>query len=382
MIVSFSFFGVLVLGALVFWALPAQKLRTAWLTIASLGFILLHDRFAALMALLLAGYTYGVAGLMERRGKSKIVFRLGISGLIVVLVLFKYLGFLAGTISGIAAFVADWRGLRLEPLLLPLGLSYLVFKYLSYLADIHWGLVKKGRFLDVLLYGSLFTIFVAGPIERFERFGPQLETAGRFRMAFVEEAFTRIVFGLFKKLAIADWLGYFLAPVWDRPEAHGLGLKALALVGFSLQIYLDFSAYSDIAIGASRLFGLKIMENFRWPYLQPNIGRFWSHWHISLSSWIRDYLFFPLSRVSRNRLWLSVAVPLIAMALCGLWHGPAWHFVLWGLWHGAGIAIWQAWAARRRARGRPSPGTASVPARILATLTTFTFVTVGWLWFR
>jgi alginate O-acetyltransferase complex protein AlgI len=154
------------------------------------------------------------------------------------------------------------------------------------------------------------------------------------------------------------------------------------LLGYSLQIYLDFSGYSDIAVGSSRLFGVTVRENFDWPYLQPDIGKFWRHWHISLSDWIRDYLFFPLSRMSEKRMWRTVGVPLAAMALCGLWHGAAWHFVIWGLWHGAGLAVMQNWRGRKLLPGGSSTRTADRARTIFATVATFAFVTIGWLWFR
>jgi D-alanyl-lipoteichoic acid acyltransferase DltB (MBOAT superfamily) len=382
MIISFYFFGILILSALIYWLLPRQKLRTVFLLLVSLGFVSLFDRLAALMIVLLTAFAYVFAILIEKQKNRKLFHRLGILGLLVVLGIFKYLGFFAETISSMAGFVANLPAFHFEDLLLPLGLSFIVFKYLSYLTDVYWRVVKKGDFFDLLLYGSLFTIYVAGPIERFERFKPQVEVKQKFQMSFLEDSFRRIVFGLFKKTVIADWIGYFITPVWENQNEFGLGFRILALLGYSIQIYMDFSGYSDIAIGSSRLFGLKIMENFNWPYLQPNISKFWRNWHISLSDWIRDYLFFPLSRWSTGRFWLNVAVPLIAMALCGLWHGAAWHFVLWGLWHGAGLAALQIWLARKRLRKRSAGAAADRPLPLVAAFFTFVFVTIGWLWFK
>jgi alginate O-acetyltransferase complex protein AlgI len=382
MIINFFFFGVLILSATIYWRLPRQDLRTGFLIVASLGFIGRCDKFAVPVIILLTLFTYMFASLIEKRRNKKSVHRLGVLGLILVLIVFKYLGFFINTISNMAAFIFDLPKFNMEKLLLPLGLSYLVFKYISYLTDIHWGIVRKGRFLDFLLYGSLFTIYVAGPIERFERFKPQIQEKIRFQIPFLEEAFQRIVVGLFKKLVIADWIGYFITPLWTDLGRYSLGTRILALLGFSMQIYMDFSGYSDIAIGSSRLFGLKIMENFDRPYLQPNISAFWRHWHISLSDWIRDYLFYPLSRLSQNRLWLNYAVPLLAMGLCGLWHGAHWHFVFWGLWHGAGLAVFQAWNRQKRAHKIQLMRLWRMPWPVLGTACTYGFVTLGWLLFR
>jgi alginate O-acetyltransferase complex protein AlgI len=246
-----------------------------------------------------------------------------------------------------------------------------------------WGIVKPGRFIDFLCYGSLFTTFVAGPIERFERLKPQLESPrDRFQVNHLEVAFFRIVIGLFKKLVIADWMGYFINPIWQHPSEYSAIIRVAALFGYSMQIYFDFSGYSDIAIGSSRLFGLTIMENFNNPYFAPNISQFWRRWHISLSDWIRDYLFFPLSQGRSSKLWLTLFVPVIAMGLCGLWHGAAWHYMIWGVWHGIGIAIYQYWNQYKRAHKKRMGWTKAKWANNLGILMTFVYVTIGWWWFR
>jgi alginate O-acetyltransferase complex protein AlgI len=382
MIISFYFFGILILSATIYWQLPKQDFRTIFLIITSLGFIYIYDKFAVLVIILLTISAYGFAYLIEKQKKKKLFHHLSIIGLVIVLGLFKYLGFFADMFSSMTSFISGLPVFHFEKLLLPLGISYIVFKYISYLTDIYWGIVKKGNIIDFFLYGSLFTIYVAGPIERFERFKPQIEKKQKFQISFLEDAFQRIVFGLFKKLVIADWVGYFIAPILENQSSYSLGIRNLALLGYSIQIYLDFSGYSDIAIGSSRLFGLKVMENFNWPYFQPNISKFWRNWHISLSDWIRDYLFFPLSRLSENKLWLTFAVPLIAMGLCGLWHGAAWHFVLWGLWHGMGLTVLQVWNKQKRMQKIIPIKVFNKPFPVLGIACTFCFVTIGWLLFR
>jgi D-alanyl-lipoteichoic acid acyltransferase DltB (MBOAT superfamily) len=382
MIINFHFFVILVSSAIIYWLLPQQRLRTVFLIVASLGFISIYDKYAVLMIVLLTAFVYLFAILIEKHKNKKLFHRLGIIGLLIVLGIFKYIGFFSEIMSSLSRFITDLPEFHIENLFLPLGISYIIFKYISYLTDIYWGISKKGSLCDFMLYGSLFTIYVAGPIERFERFKPQLENPKKFQLSFLESSFKRIVFGLFKKLVIADWLGYLIDPVWSVPSGYSLGIRILALLGFSFQIYMDFSGYSDIAVGASWLFGLKIMENFNWPYLQPNISKFWRNWHISLSDWIRDYIFFPLSNLIDNRLWASIAVPLIAMGLCGLWHGPAWHFVLWGLWHGLGLVAFQQWNKIKKSIKLKPIAMTKKPFPIFGILFTYIYVTFGWLLFR
>ena len=311
------------------------------------------------------------------------IHAIGVLIVLGVLVVFKYLGFLTGIFNNLAGFISALPQFEIRKLLLPLGISYIVFKHISYLTDINWGLVKPGRFVDFLLYSSLFTIFVAGPIERFERFKPQVEQSClKFTWGDIDYGFMRIVFGMFKKLVLADWLGYFINPVWQNPHQYGSWAGLLAIVGYSFQIFFDFSGYSDIAIGSSRLLGIRIMENFKNPYLAPNISQFWRRWHISLSDWIRDYLFFPLSKLSSKSLWQMFFVPIIAMALCGLWHGSAWHFIFWGIWHGIGLSILQLWNQSKRKVKKLAKATKADWFLYAGIAMNFSFVTLGWWWFR
>jgi D-alanyl-lipoteichoic acid acyltransferase DltB (MBOAT superfamily) len=236
--------------------------------------------------------------------------------------------------------------------------------------------------MEILFYGSLFSIFVAGPIERFKNLAQQIRSKASFSWNHIESGALRISHGLFKKLVIADWLGYFISPVFQNEDQYSSLIRIFALFGYSMQIYLDFAGYSDIAIGTSRLFGLTIMENFDWPYMRSNISDFWKSWHISLSEWIRDYIFFPLSGYSDKKVWLFIALPLVSMGLCGLWHGASWNFLLWGLWHGVGIAILQHWLVYKRRHKQHFRFTRSIGYIVFSTGLTFVFVTVGWLFFK
>jgi alginate O-acetyltransferase complex protein AlgI len=362
-------------SAALFWLIPRGQARLVFLAVASMAWIGWQDRSAAIVTILLTLYSAAAGHWIVRGGRHAHVIT--VSGIIALLVVFKYLGLLTSTFDTLVSALGTPGQLRIDAIAIPLGLSYITFKHISYLTDIHWKVIKPGTLLELVVYSSLFTIFVAGPIERFSRLQPQLRTLQPMSAEMLESAFVRIVVGLFKKAVLADWIGYFAADLATLP-----GGGALTLLAFSLQIFFDFAGYSDIAIGASQLFGLTIMENFRSPYLAENISRFWQCWHISLSEWIRDYVFFPLSGLSRRKLWMNTGVPLVAMALCGLWHGASWHFMYWGLWHGMGIAVFQAWQRRKR----KSPALAKLADRAwfrpVSILLTFTFVTVGWLWFR
>lgn len=333
------------------------------------------------MVLSLSSVSYVFGLLIAKHPKRGWIHSLAVILVLAVLVVFKYLGFLTGILNSLASFTNALPQFEITKLLLPLGISYIVFKHISYLTDIKWGLVKPGKFVDFLLYSSLFTIFVAGPIERFERFKPQAEQQRLpFSWEYIEYGFMRIVFGMFKKLVLADNLAILTGKLTIE-ASFGVPAYAIHLIAYSLQIYLDFSGYSDIAIGSSRLLGLKIMENFNNPYLAQNISQFWRRWHISLSDWIRDYLFFPLSRFRTGVLWNIALVPIMAMALCGLWHGSSWAFVIWGVWHGLGLTVYQTFQHIKRARRRRNLPRNAQSVHVHNVVFTFIFVSLGWILF-
>jgi alginate O-acetyltransferase complex protein AlgI len=376
------YFPFLITTVLLYWLMPKQKIRNLYLTLVSFAFIGYLDAKAVIVVIGLTIFTYGIALWMERTEKHY-PHTIGVIGLVAILIIFKYLGFLTGTLNSLLSFVHGLPAFQIEKLFLPLGISYIIFKYISYLTDIKWEIIKKGRFLDFLCYGSLFTIFIAGPIEQFVRLKPQLENERiKFQTSFISIGMERIVYGLAKKYIVADWIGYFINPVFQGPEHYTSFIRIIALIGFSLQVYFDFAGYSDIAIGSSKLFGLTIMENFNNPFFAPNISQFWRRWHISLSDWIRDYLFVPLSKKSNNKFWMFVCTPIIAMGLCGLWHGSAWHFAIWGVWHGAGIAIWRLWTQFKRNHRKLAKASDAKWFQYMSVFITFVFVSIGTWWLR
>ena len=345
MITSPFYFVLLAGSVILFWVIPRNNLRIIFLALTSLAIVSYWDHWAGVIVIILSSFSFGIAKAIENGRHKTLIHKCGVVVLVLLLFTFKYLGFLDQTFNSLLRLIhASPSSFSINDILPPLGISYIVFKLISYITDVLWGVVKPGRYIDVLCYSSLFTIFAAGPIERFERLKPQLENKEvAFKAEFIEVGIRRIIYGLFKKLVISDWIAFFIGPILKSTGEIPSTLRMIALVGFSIQIYTDFSGYSDIAIGSSKLFGLTIMENFNWPYLSTNMSKFWRSWHISLSDWIRDYLFFPLCRWSDKTIWIIFFVPLIAMGLCGLWHGASWNFVLWGMWHGLGIASVQVW---------------------------------------
>lgn len=378
MITSPFFIILLAVTFIVYWILPNKYyLRQICLIVSSSIFIYHFDKTALLITAILSIYTF-TAGYFILKFEYKGLFHfISVIGLLLCLIYFKYTGLLIGGLNSLNDFIKLLPVFKIENILLPLGISYIVLKHISYLTDLKWGLLKDSSLLDFFAYSSLFTIFTSGPIERYKKFQPQIQDKIlKFKWAFLEEGFQRIVYGLFKKFVIADWIAYFINPIWNIQNEYSLETKALALLGFSFQIYFDFSAYSDIAIGASRLFGFRIMENFDYPYLKPNISQFWRSWHVSLSDWIRDYVFMPLAKLSNKKVWLYAAVPIISMGLCGIWHGAKWGFLLWGIWHGVGLSFYQIY--RKFIKRKKSN---NLLLKYAAILSTFLYVTLGWYLF-
>lgn len=363
----------------IYWLILSRRWRIIYLNLVSLLWIWYWQKEAAMAVLVLTVITY-LFGLWLEKGTHKLVsFRLGILFLVMALIGSKYMGLISSTLNLFYSRIPEW-GNNLPVIL---GFSYLVFKYISYLTDMHWGLIKSAQPFELLCFGSIFTLFSAGPMERFEGFSAQLrKMPERFNARILESGIIRICEGLFLKLVLADWLAYLSEPVWTSPDIYSNFVRILAFWGYGLRIYFDFAGYSGIAIGASRLLGFTTRENFDNPYLSANITEFWRKWHISLSNWIRDYLFFPLSQNRTNQFWLRWMVPVLAMLVCGIWHGAAWHFALWGLWHGFGIAFYQMWQRNRRKYKKADIQGKNWFSKLPGNLINFSFVNLGWLLFH
>lgn len=312
--------------------------------------------------------------------KRKQYLWLSIFGNLGMLASFKYLGFFTQTINGVAGLLHVPLELDSPQISLPAGISFYTFQTLAYTIDVYRGKMKATtRFSTMALYVAFFPQLVAGPIERAERLMPQIEQRQPRNSDDVMSGISRILWGLLKKIVFADWLAILANDVFSRPGSASQWELVLATYAFAFQIYLDFSAYTDIAIGLSRTMGITLQENFRWPYLSRNISEFWRRWHISLSTWLRDYLYIPLGG-SRSGVMRTALNVLIVMFLGGLWHGADWKFVNWGLWHGMGLVIYHFWSKFTR-----SHNDENTPFRIRhipGIFLTFHFVLFSWVLFR
>jgi alginate O-acetyltransferase complex protein AlgI len=318
-------------------------------------------------------YAGGIAiGAASAQRTRKTIVGVTVALHLLLLSTFKYLDFLVGSANHLLhAFGAD-RELPFMEIILPVGISFFTFHGISYLVDVYRGDVAVcKRLVDILLYLSFFPQLVAGPIVRASFFLPQLAQPPAERVPLAEPVLL-ILGGLFKKVVIATYLATDLVdPVFFDPSRFGTADLVLAAYGYAVQIYCDFSAYTDIAIGLATLLGYRFPINFNQPYRAASLREFWQRWHISLSSWLRDYLYKPLGG-SRGSRWFTARNLMITMLLGGIWHGAAWKFVAWGGLHGAGLVIerwWQPWSPTRF-------------GRIVAVLIVFHIVCLGWILFR
>jgi D-alanyl-lipoteichoic acid acyltransferase DltB (MBOAT superfamily) len=294
-----------------------------------------------------------------------------------LLAVFKYYNFAHENLSAAAEALGGHNPLPLLTMALPIGLSFHTFQALSYIMEVYSGRQRAERhFGRYALYVMFFPQMVAGPIERPQHILPQLRQWQPFDESRVASGLRRILWGLVKKVLIADRLAVCADAVFANPEAHHSWAAWLGLYAFAFQIYCDFSGYADIAVGTARVLGVELMENFRQPYFARDVREFWQRWHISLSTWFRDYVYLPLggSRVSTLRTARNLVVVFL---LSGLWHGAAWTYVVWGAWHGVGVLVVMGWR-KLRARTAAAGGWRSA----VGWLVTFHFVTLGWVFFR
>jgi D-alanyl-lipoteichoic acid acyltransferase DltB (MBOAT superfamily) len=267
--------------------------------------------------------------------------------------------------------------------LLPVGISFYTFQALGYSIDAYYGRVRAERnFITYALFVTFFPQLVAGPIERTRNLLPQFKVNHEFDYDRVTSGLRLAAWGMFKKVVIADRLAVYVNVVFGNPSAYPAASLALAVFFFAFQIYCDFSGYSDIAIGCARVLGFNLMSNFRQPYFSRSITEFWRRWHISLSTWLKDYLYIPLGGNRKGEFRRNINL-LITFLISGLWHGAAWHFVVWGALHGAFQVIGRSTAPFRNAIGRKVGLVEESPLRkVIQVCITFTLVCFAWVFFR
>lgn len=299
-----------------------------------------------------------------------------------VLGFYKYAGFATQSLNDLLSLLGSPVHLPFLDILLPVGISFFTFHGISYLVDLYRGdLPQPASLSQLLLYISFFPQLVAGPIVRASHFLPQIGETPDPDDIRAGRAYLLILGGLFKKVVAANTLATDLVdPVFHDPGAYGAPDLLFATYGYALQIYCDFSAYTDIAIGVAALLGYRFPRNFNQPYRAVDLRDFWKRWHISLSSWLRDYLYIPLG--GNRGGWKRYRNLMITMLLGGLWHGAAWNFVIWGGLHGAMLVVEHLWEGWRSAGAAARPAAVSGWRRALGVALTFHFVCLTWIFFR
>lgn len=358
-----------------YWLVPKTKIKEVFLLLASIIFVFYASPYYVLLLFSLSSLAYYLGNKVERR---RVWLFIGIVISLFVLFYYKYQQLLQEILDKLKPWL-DGQ-IIFHPaggLAIPLGISFFTFKLIHYLIDSYNGKRSPGSYCQFLLYMFFFPILPSGPIERWQSFIQQTQDSRNFKWEYIFEGVARIISGLFKKLVLADTLAIY------AEKLHVTGLSGfvywIAAYAYALQIYFDFSGYSDIAIGSARLFGYRIMENFNYPYFKRNLSLFWKNWHMSLTGWFRDYVFIPLggSRASFGRIIINT---LIVMALTGLWHGAALHFVIWGLYHGVGLIILRLYG-KYISDKLPKIWHSSKISGIISTFITFNYVVVGWVLF-
>jgi alginate O-acetyltransferase complex protein AlgI len=334
----------------VFWAIPVRR-RLEWLLIASYVFYASWSiPYAAMIfGLVVVNYIFGLI-LGRATGRRRAFLTLFIALDLAVLGIFKYYDFFIGSFAGAANGLV---GTQLDPTLLewvlPLGISFFTFEFIHYLVDIYRGDVPVHSFTKFHVFSAFFPTQIAGPIKRFQQFVPSLASIGHFDTGLAREGLWLIGRGLIKKVLLGDriapWVNEGVRAASDG--AIGTTDAWITMLAFALQVYFDFSGYTDIARGSAALFGFRIPINFDMPYLATSLADFWRRWHISLSTWLRDYVYFPLGG-SRGRTMTVMRNLLITMVVAGLWHGAAWHYAAFGALWGVGLGVQYALTKRLR----------------------------------
>jgi len=277
------------------------------------------------------------AAATERARKAWLYASIGIN--LGFLAVFKYYNFFVTSLVEAVGHLGIHVNVWTFKILLPVGISFYTFHGISYVIDVYKRRVlPTTKVLDYALFVSYFPLLVAGPIERATHLLPQLESKREFNYAKAIDGLRQALWGLFKKVVVADNLASFVHFYFTSPASHSSYELLLGIVFFTVQIYCDFSGYSDIAIGVSKLFGIDLMENFRYPYFARSIREGWTKWHISLTSWLRDYV-YPALWSPRRRMWVVALNTFVLMLIVGLWHGANWTFLAWGLVHGFYLAV-------------------------------------------
>lgn len=351
-----------------------------WLVLCSLCFYGWWNPKYIILIIASILFNYGL-GVVLNKNRSRGLLALGVAVNLGLLGYFKYTNFLIDNLN-----VLVDPDVNVPDIVLPLAISFFTFQQITYLVDIYKGRMREYEFVHYMLFVTFFPQLIAGPIVHHSEMLPQFRNlpAKLFNTSNLSIGFIVFSIGLFKKVIIADGCASYVSPVFDNAEAAvaiGFTEAWLAIFAYSFQIYFDFSGYSDMAVGLGYMFGIRLPLNFYSPYKATNIIDFWRSWHITLSRFLRDYLYIPLggSRKGKTRRYANL---MITMLLGGLWHGASWNFLIWGGLHGSYLIINHAWIKLKTSLNFAPENVPGPYARILSTMITFMAVTVAWVFFR
>lgn len=364
-----------------FWVCPL-RFRPALLLVASYFFYMTWKPIYGLLILGLTVMNFAFSYFINKSTKHRKLFLiLGVTANLLVLAYYKYAYFAVEVVNDVLKPLGKSLPDLTVQILLPLGISFFVFEFIHYISDVYKGSQPIKSFVNFALFASFFPTQIAGPIKRFQDFIPQLSALSRFDWATFDEGFNLIIFGLFKKVIFADNLSAVVQSAFQTPTLLSSVDTWMAVYAFAFQIYFDFSGYTDIARGSALLFGYKVPLNFNLPYLASSIADFWHRWHISLSTWLRDYLFIPLggSRCSKIFNYRNL---FITMVLGGLWHGAAMHYVVWGAYQGIMLIAHKEVQNLMKSFAWWQQLTKTKAFHVFSIVLTFHVVCIGWVFFR
>jgi alginate O-acetyltransferase complex protein AlgI len=383
--VSAQFFAFLCLVLALYWFLPWRGTRTWLLLISSFYFYASWNQWLACLVSLSAAVDYTLARLIEitsRPKRRRLLVSISIVSNLGLLAYFKYANFFLDSLALGLCRLGCRVSMPTLQIIVPIGISFYTFEAINYTVDVYRGRIRAERNLkNFMLFILFFPHLVAGPIVRARDFLPQIQRAKHWSWPRFHLGVQLFLLGMFKKLAIADRMALLADPVFANPANYQPVAVWVAVFAYAIQIYCDFSGYTDMAIGTAHMFGYKLAPNFDLPYLAGNISAFWRRWHMSLSGWLRDYLFIPLGG-SRCGAWRTRFNLLVTMTLGGLWHGAAWHFVVWGMVHGLWLTLHRELKARTGRWPHVDRIFESAGGTMLRTAATFLGVCLAWVLFR
>ena len=346
------------------------------LIIASYSFIGLTNFYYALILFIVSLVAHlSILGIEKYENKRGLISKLSITILLLILGIFKYYNFFVDSLKWL---IGDGTNAKI---ILPLGISFYIFSAISYIIDIYRKKYSANKsFLEILLFIGFFPKLLAGPIVKADLFFKQTENLKSLKWSNLEIGLQLFVVGLFKKMVLADRIGVFVDDIFQAPIAFDGMTLLWGVISYSMQIYFDFSGYSDMAIGVSKMFGFDFPDNFNYPYLSKNVTEFWKRWHISLSSWLQEYLYYSLggNRKGKVRTYINL---FLTMLFGGLWHGAAWTFVAWGAMHGFALIVHKLFMIWKETKFGDKKATNTI-WNIFSVAFTYIFVAFCWIFFR